>query len=367
MKLLRRCFALGVAGCLIYRKPALLLGRLLVALPSAGFVAGAIVVCWGCPGRAMRDSSSGFARVKGPKDSTSECVVFCFRRGVATAASLFVGALLKPNVSCSGSCRCMLSVMGLCSGEGRIFPGVSFNLGGDACVEVERSVRLSLSSASWGRRVGRDHSPVGDVTVLVTFAVGGKGHALFVGANVCDLLRREGWDSVSKFQGAGWEAFIVLIVLLIVSPWRKGEDHERSTYKGGHNFVYRELVAGLGELPPSCGWPASYSSLSNLSVIEPSVGEVHHAVPEYTPSAFRGGSVRKDSSGTQANSMDCCRRRVEGLHGGIARCMVRCYRDRVICQHPILAHRLPTRESPTNARVTIHHPTIRREYAGTKT
>ncbi|PKI55780.1 hypothetical protein CRG98_023825 [Punica granatum] len=28
--------------------------------------------------------------------------------------------------------------------------------------------------------------------------------------------------------------------------------------------------------------------------------------------------------------MDCCRRRVEGLHGGIARCMVWCYRDRAI-------------------------------------
>ncbi|PKI59988.1 hypothetical protein CRG98_019620 [Punica granatum] len=93
-----------------------------------------------------------------------------------------------------------------------------------------------------------------------------------------------------------------------------------------------------GEFPPSCGWPASSSSLSNLSVIEPSVGEVDHAVPEYTPSTFRGGSVRPlcagglcrgaDSSGTQANSVDCCRRRVEGLHGGIARCMVRCYKDR---------------------------------------
>ncbi|PKI58139.1 hypothetical protein CRG98_021469 [Punica granatum] len=28
--------------------------------------------------------------------------------------------------------------------------------------------------------------------------------------------------------------------------------------------------------------------------------------------------------------MDCCRRRVEGLYGGIARCMVRCYSDRAI-------------------------------------
>ncbi|OWM70999.1 hypothetical protein CDL15_Pgr027353 [Punica granatum] len=38
----------------------------------------------------------------------------------------------------------------------------------------------------------------------------------------------------------------------------------------------------------------------------------------------------EDSSGTQADSMDCCRRRVEGLHGGIARCMVRCYKDRAV-------------------------------------
>ncbi|OWM72763.1 hypothetical protein CDL15_Pgr024815 [Punica granatum] len=75
MKLLRRCFALGVAGCLIYRKPALLLGRLLVALPSAGFVAGAIVVCWGCPGRAMRDSSSGVERLRIPRGRKSESAV----------------------------------------------------------------------------------------------------------------------------------------------------------------------------------------------------------------------------------------------------------------------------------------------------
>ncbi|PKI50771.1 hypothetical protein CRG98_028835 [Punica granatum] len=38
-----------------------------------------------------------------------------------------------------------------------------------------------------------------------------------------------------------------------------------------------------------------------------------------------------------------------------------------LCQHPILAHRLPTRESPTKTRVTIHHPMIRGEYAGTET
>ncbi|PKI48610.1 hypothetical protein CRG98_031029 [Punica granatum] len=51
---------------LICRKPASPLGRLLVALPDVGSVAGAIVVCWGCPGLAMKDSSSKrSAHVKG--------------------------------------------------------------------------------------------------------------------------------------------------------------------------------------------------------------------------------------------------------------------------------------------------------------
>ncbi|PKI73732.1 hypothetical protein CRG98_005874 [Punica granatum] len=137
--------------------------------------------------------------------------------------------------------------MGLCSGEGPIRPGVSLDLGGDARIEVERFVRLSLSSTSWG------------------------GHALFVGAVTCDLLWKEGWDSVLKFQGAGREVFIVLIV------WE-----------------------------------------SSLQVV------VGRRVPHLSATS------RKDSSGTQADSMDCCRRRVEGLHGGIARCMVRCYRDRAL-------------------------------------
>ncbi|OWM85337.1 hypothetical protein CDL15_Pgr021092 [Punica granatum] len=75
MKLLRRCYAPGVAVCLICRKPALLLGRLLVALPGAGFIAGAIVVCWGCPGRAMRDSSSGVERLRIPRGRKSKSAV----------------------------------------------------------------------------------------------------------------------------------------------------------------------------------------------------------------------------------------------------------------------------------------------------
>ncbi|OWM87049.1 hypothetical protein CDL15_Pgr023426 [Punica granatum] len=45
------------------------------------------------------------------------------------------------------------------------------------------------------------------------------------------------------------------------------------------------------------GWPASSSFLSDLSVIEPSVDEVDHVVPEYTPFAFCGGSVRSSCVG----------------------------------------------------------------------
>ncbi|OWM71187.1 hypothetical protein CDL15_Pgr011314 [Punica granatum] len=75
MKLLRRCSALGVAVCLVCRKSALPLGRLLVALPGAGFIAGAIVVCWGCPGHAMRDSSSRVERLRIPRGRKSESAV----------------------------------------------------------------------------------------------------------------------------------------------------------------------------------------------------------------------------------------------------------------------------------------------------
>ncbi|PKI78939.1 hypothetical protein CRG98_000673 [Punica granatum] len=84
------------------------------------------------------------------------------------------------------------------------------------------------------------------VHIRVRTAAGGQGQALFVGAVACDLLRRECCDSVSRFQG---------------------------------------------------GWPASSSSLSDLSVIEPSVDEVDHVVPEYTPFAFCCGSVRSSCVG----------------------------------------------------------------------
>ncbi|OWM76660.1 hypothetical protein CDL15_Pgr009225 [Punica granatum] len=52
------CKADANPNVLICRKPASPLGRLLVPLPDVGSVAGAIVVCWGCPGLAMKDSSS---------------------------------------------------------------------------------------------------------------------------------------------------------------------------------------------------------------------------------------------------------------------------------------------------------------------
>ncbi|PKI57118.1 hypothetical protein CRG98_022489 [Punica granatum] len=137
--------------------------------------------------------------------------------------------------------------MGLCNEEGSICPEVPLDLGGDVRADVEWFVQLSLSPASWGVPIRRttpsskyeervrekfsgrcepvyrslpvtgvslDHYPVGDVTVLVTFPAGGQGHALFIGVVACDLLRREGWDSVLKFQGAGREVFTVLIVVV---------------------------------------------------------------------------------------------------------------------------------------------------------
>ncbi|OWM83042.1 hypothetical protein CDL15_Pgr016524 [Punica granatum] len=75
MELFHRCFASGVAVCLICRKSALLLGQLLVALPGAGFIAGAIVVCWGCSGCAMMDSSSGVERLRILRGRKSESAV----------------------------------------------------------------------------------------------------------------------------------------------------------------------------------------------------------------------------------------------------------------------------------------------------
>ncbi|OWM71803.1 hypothetical protein CDL15_Pgr001010 [Punica granatum] len=44
-------------------------------LPEAGFPAREIIVCWGCPGRAMRDSSSGVERLRIPRGRKSESAV----------------------------------------------------------------------------------------------------------------------------------------------------------------------------------------------------------------------------------------------------------------------------------------------------
>ncbi|OWM87866.1 hypothetical protein CDL15_Pgr008312 [Punica granatum] len=48
----------------------------------------------------------------------------------------------------------------------------------------------------------------------MTFAASGQGHALFIRVVACDLLRREGWDSMSKYQEAGREVFIVRIEIV---------------------------------------------------------------------------------------------------------------------------------------------------------
>ncbi|OWM68462.1 hypothetical protein CDL15_Pgr026432 [Punica granatum] len=49
--------------------------QLPVALPGASFIAGAIVVCWGSPRRAMRDSSSRVERLRIPRGRKSESAV----------------------------------------------------------------------------------------------------------------------------------------------------------------------------------------------------------------------------------------------------------------------------------------------------
>ncbi|OWM84147.1 hypothetical protein CDL15_Pgr026457 [Punica granatum] len=69
--------------------------------------------------------------------------------------------------------------------------------------------------------------------MLETFVAGGQGHALFIGAVASDLLRMDGWDSVSKFQDAGREVFIVLIVVvegsscLLVSYFLQWEEEKQ--------------------------------------------------------------------------------------------------------------------------------------------
>ncbi|PKI49043.1 hypothetical protein CRG98_030566 [Punica granatum] len=61
MKLLRRCSAPGVAICLICRKPALLLGRLLVALPGKRKCLRRMLFSFGSPGRPVESFCFGDA------------------------------------------------------------------------------------------------------------------------------------------------------------------------------------------------------------------------------------------------------------------------------------------------------------------
>ncbi|PKI51481.1 hypothetical protein CRG98_028128 [Punica granatum] len=63
------------------------------------------------------------------------------------------------------------------------------------------------------------------------------------------------------------------------------------------NAINAGLIGKCKKCESKGGWPASSSSLSDLSVIEPSVDEVDHVVPEYTPFAFCGGSVRSSCVG----------------------------------------------------------------------
>ncbi|PKI73228.1 hypothetical protein CRG98_006363 [Punica granatum] len=208
--------------------------------------------------------------------------------------------------------------MGLCSGEGPICPSVSLDLGGDASVEVERFVRLSLSSASWGVHIRRK-PPSLKYKERVREEFSGRYEPVYrslpvTGVSLGQTVARGHIGVLSPF--VGWHAQAVL------GKARGAKSHEdrrieqfRQNQQGIFGAVLRrganwpgrrhastlrdmhKLVAGLGELPPSCGWSASSSSLSNLSVIEPSVGEVDHAVPEYTPSAFRGGLRKVNAHG----------------------------------------------------------------------
>ncbi|PKI72245.1 hypothetical protein CRG98_007319 [Punica granatum] len=71
-------------------------------------------------------------------------------RRASQLRTLLVRALLRPDVSFPGAYCYMLSVVGLCGGEGPICPKVSLDIDGDTRVDVEWFARSSLSSASWG-------------------------------------------------------------------------------------------------------------------------------------------------------------------------------------------------------------------------
>ncbi|PKI70462.1 hypothetical protein CRG98_009132 [Punica granatum] len=255
-------------------------------------------VCWGCPSLVMWDSSSGVERLCIPRGRKSEfAIVLVF----------IVPVILTSLLSCAGEPI----------GDRVGVDNLAISLGdpwSSQCAKAQGDYFVYLSFYSSFATVTR----LGAVPLNLKGMSSPFATAAHKGFPVVPLFcpsfclgRPEGFSTwrarffyLSSLQGRlrGINGELVLLgwlalELLIVSPWRKGEDHERSTYKSGHNVVYRVLVAGLGELPPGCGWPASSSSLSNLSIIEPSVGEVDHAAPEYTPSAFRGGSVRSLCAG----------------------------------------------------------------------
>ncbi|PKI48579.1 hypothetical protein CRG98_030998 [Punica granatum] len=226
-------------------------------------------------------------------------------------------------------------------------------------------------------RVGWVHSPVGGVIMQMTPMAGGQGHAPFVGAVACDLSWREGRPSVFGVQGGRG----------------KLARRRRTGYAGGRARLHEETCARSRDdawlrrvseklaLPRKVDRPSGNGSpcrggtvkvavgLSAKDVLTHLYGEIVHewASSSPLPRLLQGG-VRSSElpivslqlgaglgelplrlwlageflilwrvGEVLADSMDCSQSRVEGLHGGIAQCMVWCYRDR-----PIYGWGLPT-------------------------
>ncbi|PKI65272.1 hypothetical protein CRG98_014310 [Punica granatum] len=180
-------------------------------------------------------------------------------------------ALLKSNVSCPGTCYCMLSLVGLCNGEGPICP---------KCRSISMETLASMLNGLPDRLRLR--------------------------------LRR---------GGTSWsDPFIIEV---------KGEGPDR---------VLKEVSASRSELAwqASCERTKGHAHVtlrvcaraSNLSVIDPSIGEVDHGDCARMEGCLRRRvayilwrvdevlmgwwtlsrheqEAEKDSSGTQADSMDC--------------------------------------------------------------
>ncbi|PKI67207.1 hypothetical protein CRG98_012404 [Punica granatum] len=131
---------------------------------------------------------------------------------------------------------------------------------------------------------------------------------------------------MSKFQEVGRRVFIILIVViqgsscLLVSDVTveggqgsfSGRRCDRaSDFRGG---VYAIRISWRVDEVLVCWWTLSRRGQ-----------EAERGVPYQDDKKICLGLVNVND--ILADSMDCCRRRVEGLHGGIARCMVWCYRD----------------------------------------